>query len=244
MRTAGQLGCIALLACCCAVFYGAARLDSTAPALLVSDDSSATIAASLDIGERISTLKDAYEYPHADAPQTIIDSEQHDYAAYKYRYLFADGSMNGVTLSNIEQLLTQRETACRPDSNNSACAHVEMQLKHRLHPSDHARYLLLKDSDAEQHHTTSYADGIQHLAPLNAAQERALLETRLRMKEVYQVTLSDAPREVRLHALNQYQSQLLGELQPLLSEDQFALLSSYEQTEFEAVRERLSAVSP
>jgi hypothetical protein len=239
MRTAGRLGCITLLACCCAVFYGVVRLNSPAPALVAEVASSADINAKPNISEHTAKTADVRDDLHINLPQPGIDAELREHTSYKYHYLFATGSMNGVTVSDIEPLLTQREAACRPDSNNAACIGIEMQLQERLHPTDHARYALLKDSDVEQHHTTAYADGIQHLAPLDATQKRALLETRLRMKEVYQITVNNAPPEVRLHALNQYQSQLLGELKPLLSDEQFALLSSYEQTEFETARQRL-----
>jgi hypothetical protein len=244
MRTAGKLGCIALLGCCCAVFLGAAWVNSPAPLPALDSTLPAGVAASLVASKRVAHPAEARDQTNAALAQSDVDNELRDYTTYKYRYLFATGSMDGVTLPDIEPLLAQREAACRPDSNNSECIRLESQLKEHLHPADHARYLLLKDSDAEQHHTMAYADGIQHLEPLNAAQERALLETRLRMKEVYQVTVNNAPQEVRLHALNQYQSQLLGELKPLLSEEQFALLSSYEQTEFETVRQRLLAASP
>jgi hypothetical protein len=244
MRTAGRLGCITVLACCCAVFYGVMRLNSTTPAPVVETTSSNVITASTDIVERLTQSIIAVEPPHTALSPTNTDTELLQYVAYKYRYLFTASSMNGVTLADIEALLAQREATCRPDDEHFDCVSVESQIKERLHSADHARYVLLKDSDVEQHHTTAYADGIQHFEPLSAAQERVLLETRLRMKEVYQVTVSDAPPEVRLHALNQYQSQLLGELKPLLSEEQFALLSSYEQTEFETVRQRLFESPP
>jgi hypothetical protein len=239
MRTAGRLGCIALLACCCAVIYGVLRFNQTAPSPVAHVVSSASVNAVPSLREHAANKPAGREQLQTDTPQPGIDTELRDYSNYKYRYLFATGSMNGLPLHAIESLLTQREAACRPDRDNVDCTKIEMQLKERLHPTDHARYVLLKDSDVEQHHTTAYADGIRHLAPLNAAQERTLLETRLRMKEVYQVTASEAPHEVRLNALNQYQSQLLGELKSLLSEEQFALLSSYEQTEFETARQRL-----
>jgi hypothetical protein len=243
MRTAGRLGCIALLACCCAVFYGVVRFNQTAPSPIADVASSASVNAKHNLSEHAAKPADVREQLQTDMQNPGIDTEFRDYATYKYRYLFATGSMNGLTLSAIESLLTQREAACRPDSNNADCTSIETRLKERLHPTDHARYTLLKDSDAEQHHTTAYADGIQHLEPLNAEQERALLETRLRIKEVHQVTVNNASPEVQLYALNQYQSQLLGELKPLLSEEQFALLSSYEQTEFETARQRLLAAS-
>ena len=243
MRTAGQIGCITLLACCCAVFIGAVRMNSAELKPAVDSTLSAGAPVSLTPGEHITHPSDVRDQRDIALAQSSIDDELHDYTTYKYRYLFANGSMNGLILADIESLLAQREAACRPDSNNLDCIRVESHLKERLHPTDHARYLLLKDSDIEQHHTTAYADGIQNLAPLNAVQERALLEARLRMKELYQVTSSNAPPEIQLQVLNQYQSQLLGELRSLLSEEQFALLSSYEQTEFETVRQRLMGQS-
>jgi hypothetical protein len=241
MRTAGQLGCIALSACCCALFFAEMRPEPVASTPVETLQPTSKISSKET--ERASQLIYSREQLQISAPQSNIDNEPRDYAAYKYRYLFADGSMNGVTWQDIAALLAQREAECRPDNTTSACAQTELQLQHRLHPTDYARYALLKDSDTEQHHTTAYAEGIQNLAPLSTAQERALLETRLRMKEVYQITVSNAPPEVRLQAINQYQLQLLGELKSLLSEEQFALLSSYEQTEFEAARQQLLAVS-
>lgn len=94
---------------------------------------------------------------------------------------------------------------------------------------------------------TEYAGGISRLAPLDEAQERALLFAKLRHKQWYETALREAgfyredlpaagreyARQAAEEALEHYRQNYLMEIRPFLDERQFTLLSNYETTEYD-----------
>jgi hypothetical protein len=232
---------IALLACCCLAIAIAWRDAALKPA------DHGDMHARISTVERFSETKPDLSAPTMTHDDNVaFDDELRGYAAYKYRYLFAGTPMNNVSIAEVNALLFHREASCRTLEADPLCIRLDETLQGILHPSDFARYEVLKNSDAEQHRTTEYASGIDHFSPLNSDQERALLETRLRLKGTYETRIHDIQgidenhsSAARLQALADYKTYLLTEMQSLLSEEQFTLLSSYENTEFDAERERL-----
>ena len=124
-------------------------------------------------------------------------------------------------------------------------------------PADYATYETLKESDLELFKLNEYADGISNVAPLSAADRESILKTKLAYKERFRQLLLDsglqrtdlslAEREyaysVTSRALEGYKPSYLQEVrQYLTNEEQFALLSNYETTEFKAELARLRSM--
>jgi hypothetical protein len=98
-----------------------------------------------------------------------------------------------------------------------------------------------------------FVGGIKNVDPLSPAQQRALLEAKLRRKQIYDAAIKDSgidrealsPAErAYAHkavaaALRDYKDEFLQDVQPLLSEEQHVLLGSYEATEFARELQRL-----
>lgn len=98
-----------------------------------------------------------------------------------------------------------------------------------------------------------YFGGISNLAPLSAEQQRAILEAKLRHKRTYEIAVRDSGFEreslstaerVYAHqavarALEDYRQNFLLDAKPLLTDQQFDLLESFEATEFKRELDRL-----
>jgi hypothetical protein len=187
----------------------------------------------------------------------------------KYRYLWADLRLSPQQLEQLNELLLQlerlREVALPSGTGGAeldaverrrmdqALTRLEVQIRALLDPAQYARYEALRDSDAEQEHLVQYSGGISNVAPLDPAQERAILEARLRHKKRFEAGLRDfgldrttLSTEERNYAhshvaatLQEYRDNFLAEVRPSLTEEQYFLLSSYESTEFARELERL-----
>lgn len=129
----------------------------------------------------------------------------------------------------------------------SQLAQAEQRLRGLLHPETFAEYALLKNADAELYRLKEYSDGISNVAPLSAAQQRAVLFAKLMYKQQYEQMLadsgletSDLPPSQRRYAyesvareLDSYRNNFLAQAQQALDgEEQYALLQNYENTEF------------
>jgi hypothetical protein len=140
----------------------------------------------------------------------------------------------------------------------AALAKVEGKIRGRLHPSDHATYEALKDADNELFQLDDYAGGISNVAPLSDADRNSILRTKLAYKARFQQLLQDsglardnlsaAEREyaysVTSRALEDYQRSYLQEVRQFLADDeQYALLSNYENTEFTAELAKLRTMA-
>jgi hypothetical protein len=109
------------------------------------------------------------------------------------------------------------------------------------------------DAEVERRQLAEYAGGISNVAPVSVQQQRAILEAKLRHKKSYETVLRDsgldrealsrAEREYAhqtvTRALHDYKEGFLQDVKPILSDEQFTLLSDYETTEFKQELERL-----
>ncbi len=131
----------------------------------------------------------------------------------------------------------------------AALAEVEGRILGRLHPSDHVTYEALKDADAELFQLDEYARGIGNVAPLTDADRNSILRIKLAWKARFRQLLQDsglmrdglsaAEREhayaVTSRALKDYERGYLQEVRQFLADDeQFALLSHFENSGFKA----------
>jgi hypothetical protein len=189
------------------------------------------------------------------------DSEESTIAEYtteKYQYLLKD--LRYLEAAQVEQLrgaLLARERLAGGVDDPAAIAGVEGQIRALLRPADYESYETLRESDLELFKLNEYAAGISNVAPLSAADRESILKTKLAYKERFRQLLADsdllrtdssaAEREyaysVTSSALEGYRRSYLQEVrQYLANEEQFALLSNYETTEFKAELARLRSM--
>lgn len=175
----------------------------------------------------------------------------------KYRYLLADIA-DPAARETLKQLLLEREDAATNPGRADyeiRLAEIDARIGEFLDAADFQKYMALKKSDVEQHHLNVYARGISQIAPLSPEQHQALLFAKLRHKKTLEAALRDSgmqqerlsPTEreyahtIIAQALQEYRLNYLEEAKQLLEEEQFALLSNYETTEFKLELERLQA---
>ena len=206
---------------------------------------------------------DAAAAPSVPPPQTDTEeSTVAQYTARKYQILLDDlRYVPAERLDRLQQALLARERLTGEPSTaqrEAALANAEDRVRELLPTADHATYESLKDSDLEQFKLEEYAGGIGNVAPLDAADRKSILKTKLAYKQRFRQLLlnsgleredlSAAEREyafsVTSRALRDYRSGYLQEVRQYLSNDeQFALLSNYESTEFNEELGRLQAMA-
>ena len=195
--------------------------------------------------------------PTADPEESTIAQ----YTAEKYQFLLDD--LHYLDAGQVEQLhraLRERERLAGQAGSaarDEAIARVEDQIGGLLHPADLAAYQRLRESDLELYKLNEYAGGITNVAPLSAADRKSILWTKLAYKERFRQLLQDsglargdlsaAEREyaysVTSRALEDYRRSYLQEVRQYLANDeQYALLSNYETTEFKAELARLQSM--
>ena len=116
---------------------------------------------------------------------------------------------------------------------------------------------MLKESDVELYKLNEYAGGISNVAPLSAADRKSIMRTKLAYKERFRQLLRDsglqrsdlsaAEREyaysMTSRAMEDYKRSYLQEVRQYLTNDeQYALLSNYETTEFNAELAKLQSM--
>ena len=200
--------------------------------------------------------------PRTQAPADAEDTTIAQYAAEKYQILLDDlRYLEAPQLEQLRRALLKRERIAG-ESNTAeqkqALAKAEDQIRGMLHPAEYVTYETLKDSDLELFKLNEYAGGITNVAPLSAADREAILKTKLAYKERFRRLLLDsglqrensspAEREyaysVTSRALEDYKLGYLREVhQYLADEEQFALLSNYETTEFKTELARLRSMA-
>jgi hypothetical protein len=151
-----------------------------------------------------------------------------------------------VALNTSRQAVNAAEREKIPEQEAALARHDEL-MRTLLHPTDYARFEDLKESDLEQFQLNDYADGIANVAPLSPDDRRLILLTKLNYKRYFRQVLLDsglmrsdlsaADREYAYafvsRALEEYKQSYLQEVrQYLTNEEQYALLSNYETTEF------------
>jgi hypothetical protein len=184
---------------------------------------------------------------------------------HKYRFLFEDLATSEEIRGRVLVLLARRESlapppdlgltpAAPPDvARAGQLADIERALRRELSPAAYAAYELFRDSDVEQYQLDEFTGGLRAFAALERAQERAVLEAKLRHKQLYSQLVSTAgierdslslqERELALQlverGLQDYQQTYLAEVAPLLDARQYNALANFEATEFRTELERL-----
>jgi hypothetical protein len=205
----------------------------------------------------------------APAQNAIEVGEAATFGAYvdgKYRFLEASGKLRDALLAR-ERIAVAINTARQ--SNDAAAkeaipnqlvelAALDQKIGTLLKPGDLAAYEVLKDSDAEQFQLEDYAGGVNAVAPLSDADRKAVLLTKLVHRQRFRQVLADSrlmTRELNAtdrqyafadvsRALRESRDSFLQEVRQYLYDDeQFALLSNYENSEYAAELEKLRGIA-
>jgi hypothetical protein len=195
------------------------------------------------------------------------------YTLNKYQPLFRDMFTDAARFGELQQLLIGREriavaiNTIRQASDEEqrrklpqqelALAESDAKIRDVLHPSDYWKFEVLKDSDIEQFQIDDYAGGMSNVAPLSDEGRATILQIKLKYKQRFRQVLNDshlftdeltadqrryAFQQVR-QALEEYRINYLQEVQYLVNEQQYALLSNYETSEFDAELEKLRGIA-
>ncbi len=186
--------------------------------------------------------------------------------ARKYRYLLADLARDGRDPLPILRLLDERDALVasidvteqappqRPSPPMEArLSVIEARLRELMGAAAYDSYQLLKDSDPEQYQLDEFSGGIGEVSRLSDAQQRALLETKLRHKRQFEQLAATSGLEraqlslsERMHAfavleqgLRDYRTHYLAEIGGRLDDAQLTALRHFEDTEFRLELERL-----
>ena len=206
--------------------------------------------------------------PAADAAGVETGAEA-SFGAYvdgKYRFLGPSQQLRSALLAR-EKVAVAINTA-RQSSDASVKAAIPQQLADLeamdrkvgtlLRPGDLATYDVLKDSDVEQWQLEDYAGGVSNVAPLSDEDRRAILYTKLTHRQRFRQVLADSglmsgglnatEREYAFaevsRALGESRNSYLKEVrQYLYSDEQFTLLSNYENTEYSDELEKLRRIA-
>lgn len=193
-------------------------------------------------------------------------SEKYEFLIDDARYLQAsqvEQLRQALLASELraEELKAARSAGTTGDAlsrRERALAQVEGQIRGMLHPADYATYEVLKESDAELFHLQQYAGGIENVAPLSAENRKSIMKTKLAYKGRFRQALRDSGLErdnlsatereyaysVGSRALEDFKSSYLKEVrQYLVNEEQYMLLSNYENTEFTAELAKLRSLA-
>jgi hypothetical protein len=112
---------------------------------------------------------------------------------------------------------------------------------------------LSADATVERQQLAEYVGGVSNVAPVSDEQQRAILEAKLRHRRAYETVLRDSgiqretlstverdyAHRIVARALQDYRENFLLDVKPVLTDEQFTLLSNYESTEFQRELERL-----
>ena len=202
-------------------------------------------------------------------PAVVETGAEATFGAYvdgKYRFLEPSEDLRAALLAR-EKLAVAINTA-RQSRDASVQATVPQQLAQLaeldqkvgtlLRPGDLATYDVLKDSDVEQWQLDDYAGGISNVAPLGDEERRAILYTKLTHRQRFRQVLADSglmngalSATERQYAFTEV-SRALGESrdgylkevrQYLYNDEQFTLLSNYENTEYADELEKLRRIA-
>ena len=191
--------------------------------------------------------------PETRAPADPEESTIAQYISEKYQFLLDD--LRYLDAKQREQL--QRALQQRERLSGEAQAKAEEQIRGLLNSADYSTYEMLSESDLELFKLNEYAGGISNVAPLSAADREAILRTKLAYKARFRQLLRDsgleradlsaAEREYAYtktsRALEDFRRGYLEEVrQYLANQEQFALLSNYEATEFKAELAQLQSM--
>lgn len=189
----------------------------------------------------------------------------------KYAIIFPGISLNHQDEEKLRQLLIDRERvlgtstvgyhSTQEEITNSIrqqqelLAEIDGRIAQLLGPEDAAQYELLKDSSYEQHQMNSFFEKLGNKNILSGDNQRALLLAKLEQKKTFNTMMQEATAYMdnasaeerrraakKMHsALLEYKENYLREARQLLSEEQFDLLSEYEQMQYEEMWSSLEA---
>ena len=194
------------------------------------------------------------------------------YVDDKYRLLFRDlegdaASALRAALSERERVVVQVNTAKQTGDVAlratlpallARLAELDRQVGTVLPARELGAFAALKDADIERFQVEDYAAGIQNVAPLGDADKQAILTTKLAYRERFRRVLAESrlmtadlgDTERRLafdtvsRALKDYQQSYLQEVRQYLYDDeQYALLTNYENTEYTGELARLRSIA-
>jgi hypothetical protein len=209
-----------------------------------------------------------------DADSAAAESSFQDYVGAKYRFLFTESGLSKEESARLSATLLEREriavaiNTARQSSDLSAketiprlqaeLESLDRKVGMQLRPGDLAAYEVLKDSDIEQFQLDDFAGGASAVAPLNDADKKAILYTKLAYRQRFRQVLADS-RFMRDDLAASERKQALAEVsraleasrdsylqevrQYLYNDEQFALLRNYETTEFNAELEKLRRIA-
>jgi hypothetical protein len=189
-----------------------------------------------------------------------LDTEQETVAGYaseKYELLLEQlEHLPAEEFAALNLALLRRELLTGNSGLREELGQADAAVRAMLRPSEQALFDALKDSDLELFQLNEYAGGISNVAPLSADDRKSILRTKLVYKERFQQLVADSglardglsatEREYALgvveRAMTDYQRSYLQEVRQYLSNDeQFALLSNFENTEFATELDKLRA---
>lgn len=201
-----------------------------------------------------------------------------DIVRRKYRFLLAHLQLSEEQIRELITMLKQREQIhlrlldaeefadeLNIDKNEIADLRYELEiLDEQIRAlmggeEDASRFVVLKNSDEEQHEFSQYTLDINGLFPLNQQQQEKVLFTRLSHKQAFDKTLEDLGLDMDFpltydqqqemlgkvdYALYKYKEVYLNGVKPHLEVDdtpmnQYRLLENYTNTEFEQLREEI-----
>ncbi len=189
----------------------------------------------------------------------------------KYSIIFPGLSLPHQDEEKLRQLLIDRERVLGTSTvgyhssqkeieesirqQQELLAEIDGRIADLLGPEYAQQYDLLKDSSYEQHQMNSFYEQLGSQGSLSNDNQRALLMTKLEHKQNFNRQLQDATANLNnasleernnaerkmQEALNQYKENYLREARSLLTEEQFNVLSEYEQMQFEEMWSSLEA---
>ena len=188
------------------------------------------------------------------------------YVAGKYRFLKLSTQLSAALVAR-ERLATEIRTAVqgtdeaakeRLPGRRTELADLDRKIGGLLEPRDLAGFEILKDSDIEQFQFDDYVGGISNVAPLKESDKQGILYAKLVHRRRFRQVLDDsglmrgdlttAQRQFVFadvsRALRESKAGFLQEVrQYLYDEEQFRLLSNYENSEDDAELEKLRRIA-
>lgn len=189
----------------------------------------------------------------------------------KYAIIFPGLSLPRADEDKLRQLLIDRERVLGTSTvgyhssqkeieesirqQQELIAEIDGRIANLLGPEDAQQYELLKDSSYEQYQMNSFYEQLGGRVDVSADNQRALLMTKLEHKQNFNRQLQEATAYLEnasaeersaaerkmQEALNQYKENYLREARSLLTDEQFSVLSEYEQMQFEEMWSSLEA---
>lgn len=189
----------------------------------------------------------------------------------KYAIIFPGLSLPRADEDKLRQLLIDRERVLGTSTvgyhssqkeieesirqQQELIAEIDGRIADLLGPEDAQQYELLKDSSYEQYQMNSFYEQLGGRVDVSADNQRALLMTKLEHKQNFNRQLQEATAYLEnasaeersaaerkmQEALNQYKENYLRDARSLLTDEQFSVLSEYEQMQFEEMWSSLEA---